>query len=136
MLLLDGEGRLGQLVVLGCYALAAMPLRPEWVPFFPKVWALLALYLVAGIMVTAASLFIAHRAIVSYQQEPGRHWERILTEPRAIFSASPAVLGAGIVYQSISKAHYELRYLRVRWRSAASGGALTGWAGEVRISKS
>jgi hypothetical protein len=127
MLLLDGEGLMGRLMVLGCYAAAAMPLRPGWLPFFPKVWVLLALYgiasrggfrhirwkhvTVAAIMVITASLFIARRAVASYEQEPGRHWERILTEPRAIFSSSPAALRTGIVYQSIGKSHYELRYL-------------------------
>jgi glycosyl transferase family 87 len=127
MLLLDSEGPMGRLLVLGCYAFAAMPLRPAWVPFFPKVWILLVLYYIAGrhelrllplkrvavaaVAVTTASLFIAHRAMASYQQEPGRHWERILTEPRAIFSGSPAVLQSGIVYQSIGKKHYDLGYL-------------------------
>jgi len=42
MLLLDDEGPLGRLMVLACYALAAMPLRPGWMPFFPKLWVLLA----------------------------------------------------------------------------------------------
>jgi hypothetical protein len=129
MLLLDDEGPIGQVMVLACYALAAMPLRPAWMPFFPKVWVLLALYFIAGrdtfgvgrmpwkrigiagVMVPTASLLIAHRAMTSYEQEPGRHWERILTEPRAIFSSSPTALGSGIVYQSIGTRHYELRYL-------------------------
>jgi len=127
MLLLDDEGPLGRLMVLACYALAAMPLRPGWMPLFPKLWVLLALYFfagrgnfrhmpwkrvsVAGAGVLAASALIAHRSIGSYEQEPGRHWERILTEPKAIFSSSPAVLRSGIVYQAIGAAHYELRYL-------------------------
>jgi len=127
MLLLDDEGPLGRLMVLACYAFAAMPLQPAWMPFFPKLWVLLALYFfagrsnfrrmpwkrasVAGIGVLAASVLVAHRAIGGYEQEPGRHWERIMTEPRAIFSSSPAVLRSGIVYQSIGPAHYELRYL-------------------------
>jgi hypothetical protein len=127
MLLLDDEGPIGRVMVLACYALAAMPLRPAWGPFFPKVWVMLALYFlagrgsferipwkrvgVAGVIVLAASVFIARRAITGYEQEPGRHWERILTGPKAIFSSSPTVLRSGIVYQSIGKAHYELRYL-------------------------
>jgi hypothetical protein len=104
-----------------------MPLRPAWVPFFPKLWVLLALYFIAGrrsfrhiprkratvaaIVVPAVSLLIAHRAMVSYKQEPGRRWERILTEPKAISSSWPAVLRSGIIYQSIGAQHYELRYL-------------------------
>lgn len=129
MLLLDDEQPLGRVMVLACYALAAMPLRPAWMPFFPKLWVLLALYFIAGrgrfrfrrmpwkrvsmagVAVLAASGLIAHRAFGSYEQEPGCHWERLLTEPKAIFSSSPAVLRSGIVYQSIGAAHYELRYL-------------------------
>lgn len=126
-LLLDDEGPLGRVAVLACYALAAMPLRPGWMPFFPKLWALLALYFiagrgsfrpipwkrvsVAGLAALIMSASLAHHAMASYEQEPGRTWERILTEPKAIFSSSPAVLSSGIVYQSIGKAHYELRYL-------------------------
>jgi hypothetical protein len=127
MLLLNDEGPVGRLLVLGCYMLAAMPLRPAWVPFFPKVWVLLVLYYIAGrhelrllplkrvavaaAAVATASLFIAHRAMASYEQEPGRHWERIATGPEAIFSSSPAMLRTGIVYQSIGKKHYDLGYL-------------------------
>ena len=155
MLLLDDEGPLGLVMVLVCYALAAMPLRPGWMPFFPKLWVLLALYSIAGrsgfrrmpwkrvsiagVAVLAASGLIAHRAIGSYQQEPGRHWERILTEPKAIFSSSPAVLRSGIVYQSIGAAHYELRYLhdgqieRFHFDGEALLPAAVGPSGPVRF---
>jgi hypothetical protein len=127
MLLLDEEGTPGRLAILGCYVAAAMPLRPAWVPFFPKVWVLLALYCIAGrgrlarlplkrmgsivAVAMTASLLICGRSLISYAREPGRHWERIVTEPQAIFSSSPAVLRRGIVYQSIGKKRYELRYL-------------------------
>jgi hypothetical protein len=129
-------------MVLVCYAIAAMPLRPAWFPFFPKLWVLLALYVIAGrnnfrrmpwkrvsvaaVIVLAATVLIAHRAITSYAQEPGRRWERILTEPTAIFSSSPVVLRSGIVYQSIGTRHYELRYLHDRRveRFAFDGEAL------------
>jgi hypothetical protein len=127
MLLLDDERPIGRVMVIACYVLAAMPLRAAWVPFFPKLWVLLALYFiagrdnfrhmpwkragVAGVIVLVASVLISRRATASYEQEPGRHWERILTEPKAISSSSPAVLRSGIVYQSIGTRHYELRYL-------------------------
>ena len=127
MLLLEEERPMGRVMVLACYALVAMPLRPAWMPFFPKLWVLLALYFIAGrdkfgsapwkrvaiagLAVLAMSGIAARRAIASYEQEPGRRWERILTEPKAIFSSSPAVLRSGIVYQSIGARHYELRYL-------------------------
>jgi hypothetical protein len=127
MLLLDEEGPAGRVMLLACHALAAIPLRAAWVPYFPKLWVLLALYFIAGrsssqqmpwkraavaaVAVAAMSGIIAHRAMAGYEQEPGRHWERILTEPKAIFSSSPAVLRSGIVYQSIGARHYELRYL-------------------------
>jgi hypothetical protein len=127
MLLLDDEGPVGRVMVLGCYVLMAMPLRAAWMPFFPKVWVLLTLYSIAGrnsfrlmpwkraafggAAVLAVSGIAAHRAMAGYEQEPGRHWERILTEPKAIFSSSPAVVDSGIVYQSIGARHYELRYL-------------------------
>jgi hypothetical protein len=142
MLLLDEEGPMGRVMVLACYAIAAMPLRPAWVPYFPKLWVLLALYVIAGrnsfsrmpwkrvgvaaVAVLGASVLIAHRAITSYEQEPGRRWERILTEPRAIFSSAPAALRSGIVYQSIGVRHYELRYLHDRRveRFAFDGDAL------------
>ena len=101
MLLLRREGPVGRVMVLVCYAIAAMPLRPAWVPFFPKFWVLLALYIFAGrnnfrrmpwkrisvsaVIVLAASVLIAHRAITGYEQEPGRRWERILTDRPLFF---------------------------------------------------
>ena len=48
MLLLDDDGPMGRLVVIGCYAIAAMPLPQAWAPYCPKVWVLLALYFFAG----------------------------------------------------------------------------------------
>ena len=155
MLLLENEGPAGRVMVIACYALAAMPLRQAWMPFFPKLWVLLALYFiagrgrfgsmpwkrvaVAGLAVLAVSGMAAHRAMASYEQEPGRRWERILTEPKAIFSSSPAVLRSGIVYQSIGARHYELRYLHEGHieRFAFDGEALLpaamGLSGPVRF---
>jgi hypothetical protein len=43
-------------------------------------------------------------------EEPGRRWERVATQPAAIYSSSPAVLRSGIVYESIGRAHYTLRW--------------------------
>jgi len=127
VLLLDDDGPMGRLVVIGCYTVAAMPLRQAWAPYCPKVWVLLALYFFAGrgglrhvawkritaatAVVTIMSLSIAYRTAASYEQEPGRHWERITTEENAISSSSPAILHTGIVYQSIGKRRYELGYL-------------------------
>ena len=127
MLLLDEEGTLGRLAILGCYIAAAMPLRPALAPFFPKVWVLLALYCIAGrgrlaalpwkqvriaaAMAIAASLVIGGRSLMHHEQEPSRHWERIVTEPQAVSSSWPAVLRSGVVYQSMGQKHYELRYL-------------------------
>ena len=128
ILLLDEASWAEGMIVLICYVVGAMPLRAAWVPLFPKLWVVLLLYFVAGrasvqavrpwrvltaaVPVLIAVCVVARLNFESYQREPGRRWERILTEPMAISSSSPAIVCSGLVYQSIGRLHYELAFLR------------------------
>jgi hypothetical protein len=117
-LLLDEAGRIEGAVLLSCYVLLCWPMHP--------VWLLLALLILVGrhyteffsrkeltVAVTAAMLLavaIAWRDQNAYRLEPGRRWERVAVQRGAIYSSWPAVLRCGIVYESIGRGHYVLRW--------------------------
>jgi hypothetical protein len=122
------EGRLTEKILLiACYVLLAIPMRPSWSWLFPKVWLLLVLYSVAGLhywrriqllplaacvaVAALVALVSAGRSLAGYQQEPGRRWERVALQRGAIYSASPAVVRSGVVYDSIGSDRYVLRWL-------------------------
>jgi hypothetical protein len=107
------------------YILLTLPPVPA--RLFPKVWLLLAGFIVLGWerwktlrphwILTAAALVVviawgdARRHMQAYEQEPGRHFERVAPEVGAIFSGSPAVSRAGVFYQSMRSPGYVLCWL-------------------------
>jgi hypothetical protein len=127
VLLLEDPSALERVVLLAGYILLTLPLRPAWSFLFPKVWISLALVVmtgreyfglippkvavIAGAGIVLAAGISAQLSLASYRQQPGQRWERIAVEPGALYSSSPAVLRSGIVYNSISKLHYNLRWL-------------------------
>jgi len=127
VLLLEDSSALERVVLVAGYILLTLPLRPAWSFLFPKVWVLMLLFLVVGrkyfgliqpkvaaIAATAIALaagLSAQLSLASYRRQPGQRWERIAVEPGAIYSSSPAVLRSGIIYNSISGLHYDLRWL-------------------------
>ncbi len=126
VLLMERSSLREKALLMLCYFLLAIPLRPAWSWFFPKFWLLLGLFLFAGwgywhfirpawATGVACSIILlasvsASRHLASYLQEPGRHWEQIAVQPGAIFSSSPAVLRSGIFYQAIGRDRYVLRW--------------------------
>lgn len=95
--------------------------------FFPKVWMLLAVFFVVGrrywpfvsrksgfaiVMAAAAvSLTAATLRYNSYEREPARRWQRIAVKEGSGFEESPAILRSGIVFQTIVKNRYGLRWV-------------------------
>jgi len=128
LLLQSTPARYKSLLVV-CYALLAVPMRPSWSWLFPKVWPLGAMFLISlivlsdpsrlrraisiGSLVSAAlSLLITAVAWFSHAGEGRRHWERVAVERGAIYSSSPIPIDAGIVYQSLWNGRYTLRLHR------------------------
>lgn len=125
-LLMEPAGRWKRILLLACYIALTIPMRPSWNWLFPKVWFLLALFIVAGlgywqrihwkpaligaaIMIVTAAL-LAERSLASYSREPGQRWHPVAVEHGAIYSSLPAVLRSGIVYESIGMDRYVLRW--------------------------
>ena len=122
VLLLETSGPRQSAILVISYLLLTFPLPAAWL--FPKVWLLLALFVVVGlrrmpwrpafaVMVIAAMAAVvdANRHMLGYANEPGRRFERIVTQQGAAFSSFPAVSQAGIFYQSMGKDRYVLRWL-------------------------
>jgi Glycosyltransferase family 87 len=126
-LLLEDSSTPERTILIACYIVVTLPLPYAWSFLFPKVWVLMLLFLmvgrsyfhligpriatVAGIVAILAAVVSAQFSLASYREQPGQRWQRIAVEPGAIYSSSPAVLRSGIVYESISKLHYDLRWL-------------------------
>lgn len=86
-LLLESAGRRTQVFLVICYALLAIPLQPAWSWLFPKVWLLIALFVVVGreyrhlvsakaaytatLLITIASTISAVFHMASYSREAG-----------------------------------------------------------------
>jgi hypothetical protein len=125
VLLLEESGRMQSMFLVVSYVLLTFPLRPTWL--FPKVWVLFALFVAVGwpclrrvprrlalavlLFSAAAALVDAKRHMLSYVQEPGQRFERLVVQEGAVFSSSPVVSRAGIFYQSIGPDRYVLRWL-------------------------
>jgi hypothetical protein len=124
-LLLEKAGSIERAVLICCYAAVSLPMRAAWSWLFPKVWLLLALFYLAGrhsrlmkarhvvaalAIASAVAAPVAWRRLQLYRQEPGRRWEHVALQQGAIYSSSPATLRRGIVYESIGKVHYVLRW--------------------------
>ena len=126
-LLLKGASSIERLALIFCYAAVSWPMCPAWSWLFPKVWLLLALFFIAGgrhlrlikarhalvalVFAVAFAVPVAWRHLQLYRREPGRRWEQIAVQRGAVYSSNPAVLRSGIVYESIGKVHYVLRWL-------------------------
>ena len=128
IVLLLVDAGLGERVflVLAFFGLC-FPLHATWTWVFPKLWLLLAVYLVIGwpylrsirpklwIYLAACCTLVAtvsaYRRELNFAAAPGQRWERMATEKGAIFSSSPAVSRAGLFYQSIGDDRYILRWM-------------------------
>jgi hypothetical protein len=123
MLLEDASRRrIATLVV--AYILMCLPLLPAWSWLFPKVWLLVLLYVIAGrghwrnlrlVPVTAAILLIATLSLGdamrhqhSYNQEPGRTFESVVSQPSSIYASSPALSSVGMIFESMGAGGYVL----------------------------
>lgn len=127
-LLLECAAARDKALLLLCYLLLAIPMRPSWNWTFPKVWllggmffvALLALKQQSLLRVTVASTVLSAAfsfaitgvALFSSGKHTRRRWERIAVEPGSIYSSSPVPIDGGIIYQSISNGRYTLRLRR------------------------
>jgi hypothetical protein len=141
-LLLDEAAAPERLFLLSSYILLNYSIPGNWAWLFPKLWVLLALAAVAGraywgmvrwrgllattVLVILVAWFAAAKRLASYSHEPGRRYERIAVERGALYSSSPAVLRSGIVYESMGRDRYVLRWLHENRidRFAFSGEAI------------
>jgi len=112
--------------LIAAYLLATIALPESWAPFFPTVWVLLAVYIalgipywrtlrpaiagVAAIVIIAASAISSARRMTSYHREPPQKFERVAFEKDAIYSATPTISSAGVVYESIAENRYLLKF--------------------------
>jgi hypothetical protein len=123
---------------LAGYFLLTLPLWPFWSRIFPKVWLLLGLFLMAGwpdlrsisgraALTTFAvcgflSAVIAVAQVHAWKEEPIKRFSRANPEFGAIYSASPQVTAAGLMYESIGPEQYVIR--RGRQTFSFQGDAL------------
>jgi glycosyl transferase family 87 len=127
ILLLEEENQAARIALLSCFILLCSPLPSRLDPFFPKVWLLLGLYLIAGgpnwrllrpslvaatsTIVVLAAFFDANRHMVSYRNEPGQRLERVAVEKGELFASSPAISRFGLFYQTMGKDRYVLSWV-------------------------
>jgi hypothetical protein len=126
-LLLKDVSRWTYALLILLYAAVSMPMRPSFSWLFPKVWLLLALLLVSTFrywesfrwkaativmgLLMMVSLAVAHGKLKSYSQEPGRHYEPLVSTSGTLYSSAPAVIRSGVVYEAIGRDRYILRWL-------------------------
>ena len=126
-LLLKSASSIERLALIFCYAAVNFPPRPAWAWLFPKVWLLLALFFIASrrhlhlvkarhtvtalVFAIAVAVPVAWGHLQLFRREPGRRWEQVAVQRGAIYSSHPAVVRSGVVYESIGKVHYVLRWL-------------------------
>ncbi len=125
VLLLEEHALARNLFLVASYVLLTMPLGPAWL--FPKVWLLFSLFIVVGwpcwrgmprrwavvavAVVSGISFVSAGQRTMSYEREPGQHFERVAVQSGALFSSYPVVSRAGLFYQSMGHDRYVLRWL-------------------------
>jgi glycosyl transferase family 87/WD40 repeat protein len=125
VLLLQESGPLRCFLLTATYVLLTLPLRPAFL--FPKVGLLFALFIAIGwpcwraiprrtalyamVAVALIAFLSAEQRMKNYQSEPGQHFERVAVQGGALFSSFPVVSKFGVFYQSMSRAHYVLRWL-------------------------
>lgn len=114
-------------LLLPCIAIG-LPMPAAWTWAFPKLWLLLAIYIAASqphwrtvrsrtAIVAAATVILTSAASAmwrmhTYADEPRRKYEAVVSSGDAVYSAFPAAIPAGTVYQSIAEGHYLLRRIR------------------------
>lgn len=127
VLLLENAGVKKRVALICCYALINIAVGPSWSWIFPKVWLLFALFVLAGqhtlarlewkrvvgalVLAGIVALPVSWWRLETYRQEPGRTWPQVAVQQGAIYSSSPVILRSGIVYESIGRSHYVLRWL-------------------------
>jgi Glycosyltransferase family 87 len=115
---------------LGCYLVASyillnLPLGPDWL--FPKLWLLVALFLVLGwdflhalpvklvvpalALVLGVSVLDAGKHMRGYEQEPGRRFQPVAAGGRSLFSSFPVLTKAGLFFQSMGEDRYVVRWI-------------------------
>jgi hypothetical protein len=125
VLLLEESGPAESVFLVISYVLMTLPLRPA--SLFPKVWLLLALFLVVGwpglrrislrtalalaVAIAVVAVIDAKRHMRDYANEPGQHFERLAVGEETLFSSFPAISRSGLFYQSMGKDRYVLRWL-------------------------
>jgi Glycosyltransferase family 87/WD40-like Beta Propeller Repeat len=127
LLLLEEATTNERVFLIGCYLLLTLPVLSRWNWLFPKVWLLVLLFgfaarpyaplfrakssLAAILVIGMFAALTGRQRLASYLKEPGRRWERVALQQGAIYSSSPAVVRSGLVYESIGRVHYVLRWL-------------------------
>jgi hypothetical protein len=102
-----------RLLLVVCYILLNIPLRPVWL--FPKLWVLSILFFVVGLpflrvipirwalcSITVAAAFAAleaSREVRISAQEPTNRYLQAGSDSRALFSSFPAISKFGLFYQ-------------------------------------
>jgi hypothetical protein len=125
VLLLEGSGPRRSIFLVISFVLLTLPLHP--VSLFPKVWLLFILFFAVGwpqwrelpprwvaaaiVMSAMVAVVDARRHILSYDDEPAQHFERVGVQHGGTFSSFPVVSEAGLFYQSMGKDRYVLRWL-------------------------
>lgn len=110
--------------LIAAYILLCLPLYPAYSWLFPKIWILLALFVLVGkeywrkiqlrpaltalLAIFAFSLADAVRHQRSYENEPARRFTSVASQPHFIFVSYPAVSDAGIVFESMGAGGYVL----------------------------
>jgi hypothetical protein len=125
-LLLEEANAIERVILIACYCLIGLPLWSAWSSWFPRVILLSMLFCLAGrsyiallrtwtsavavVLAISIALPVGFERFKDYMQQPGQKWERIDVRKGAIYFSSPAILRSGIVYESIGKLHYVLRW--------------------------
>jgi hypothetical protein len=123
-ILLQDSDRRWALVLVVIYVLLCLPLHPGWSWFFPKIWLLFTLYLIAGRkywqnlsirtlsvatpIIIAISLWDAFSHQRDYNLEPARRFEPVELQASSIYASSPALSRSGIAFESIGRGGYVL----------------------------
>jgi len=125
VLLLDASRPLRSAYLAVSCVLLAFPVHMAWI--FPKVWLLLALFVVFGwerwrtlspnslalavVALLLCSVPSAWKQMHSYEDEPARTAEQISAGSGSIFASFPAITSAGLFFQSMGDDRYVLRWL-------------------------
>ena len=121
----------GRVALVAGYLAMSLPVPESWTIWFPSVWILLAWFVALGFRyfrdlrlpvvaaaaaaILCASAYTTYRRMQSFRVEPPATLEPVAQSSGAVYSASPAVSKAGVVYESIGHERYELE----RWNAGS-----------------